>query len=295
VSCEVRLVARVVAVWALVGALGGSAYAADQPRIERARAELLDDSYQTQFPGDEAASIVPHQGSGGGSGGQRGHAGHAGHAGQGNRGNGRRDPHDRLDGRDRRFTHDGEDPSDRDTRRDPTELNAGPLASLFNALLWGVVIVAIGILIFWLASELFKYGGDDAQLASEEASAGASSVDLAVIQRPLGDAEELAARGEYREAIHTLLLRTLQELVRSSAVRVGPALTSREILGRVPLAHDARDALQGLIVAVELTHFGGDEAIEEDYVRCRAQFQKFAIAFRASAPRGTGTALGATA
>ena len=277
--------ARVVAVWALVGALGGSAYAAESARIEKARADLLDDSYQTRFPGEDGATVSPDHadqaGRRGGGLGQRG-------------GGGGRNPRDRLDGRDGRF-NDGEGPSDRDTRRDPSEINAGPMSSLFDALLWGVAIVGIGILIFWLASELFKYGGDDAQLSSDEANPDAATVDLAVIQRPLGDAEELAARGEYREAIHTLLLRTLQELVRSSAVRVGPAMTSREILGRVPIAPDARDALQGLIVAVELTHFGDDEATEEDYRRCLAQFQKFATAFRASAPRGTGTALGAVA
>jgi hypothetical protein len=278
-------VARVVAVWALVGALGGSASAADTVRIEQARAELLDDSYQQQFPGEAGASAPGDdehgQGGVGGLGGRRG--------GPPQRG---RNPHDRLDGRDPRFTNgDGE----RDTRNDSTDLNAGPLSALFTALLWGVVIVAAGILIFWLASELLKYGGDDAQLASDDADADGATVDLAVIQRPLGDAEEHAARGEYREAIHTLLLRTLQELVRSSAVRVGPAMTSREILGRVPLAPDARDALQGLIVAVELTHFGDDEATSEDYLRCRAQFQKFATAFRASAPRGTGTAIGLAA
>jgi len=284
VSCEVSPVARVVAVWALVGALGGSAYAADSARIEKARAELLDDSYQTRLPGEDGATVSPDQaGRRGGGLGQRG-------------GGGGRNPRDRLDGRDGRF-NDGEGPSDRDTRRDPSEINAGPMSSLFDALLWGVAIVGIGILIFWLASELFKYGGDDAQLSSDEANPDAATVDLAVIQRPLGDAQELAARGEYREAIHTLLLRTLQELVRSSAVRVGPAMTSREILGRVPIAPDARDALQGLIVAVELTHFGDDEATEEEYRRCLAQFQKFATAFRASAPRGTGTgtALGAIA
>ncbi len=276
--------ARVVAVWALVVGFGGSAYAADSARIEKARAELLDDSYQTQFPGEDGTIVSPDQAD------QAGRRG----GGLGQRGGGGRNPRDRLDGRDRRFD-DGEGPRDRDTRRDPSEINAGPMSSLFDALLWGVVIVGIGILIFWLASELFKYGGDDAQLSSDEANADAATVDLAVIQRPLGDAEELAARGEYREAIHTLLLRTLQELVRSSAVRVGPAMTSREILGRVPIAPDARDALQGLIVAVELTHFGDDEATAEDYQRCLAQFQKFATAFRASAPRGTGTAIGALA
>jgi Domain of unknown function (DUF4129) len=151
-------------------------------------------------------------------------------------------------------------------------------STLISYILWGGIIFAVALLLFWIATELLKYGGDDAAIAAGDVSPAAP--DLSVIERPLGDAEELARRGEYREAIHTLLLRTLQELARTASVRVAPAMTSREILGRVPLLADARDALAGLITAVELTHFGGDEASEADYIRCRAQFQVFAAAFR---------------
>ena len=157
----------------------------------------------------------------------------------------------------------------------------GPMNQLFAWIMWGVVIVGGALLLFWIGAELLKYGGDDAAIAQDAAVPAAP--DLAVIERPLGDAEELARRGEFREAIHALLLRTLQELVRTASVRVAPAMTSREILGRVPLLADARDALAGLITAVELTHFGGDDATEADYIRCRAQFQVFAAAFRGHA------------
>jgi hypothetical protein len=151
-------------------------------------------------------------------------------------------------------------------------------STMLSYVLWGGIIFAVALMLFWIATELLKYGGDDAAIAHAEASPAAP--DLSVIERPLGDAEDHARRGEFREAIHTLLLRTLQELARTAAVRVAPAMTSREILGRVPLLADARDALAGLITAVELTHFGGDEASEADYIRCRAQFQVFAAAFR---------------
>jgi len=71
-------------------------------------------------------------------------------------------------------------------------------------------------------------------------------------------------------------------------------MTSREILARVPLLADARDALHALIITVELTHFGGDDATLEDYVQCRAQFQKFATAFKQASVRqmqGGGTSI----
>jgi uncharacterized protein DUF4129 len=226
--------------WVLVGVLAAPARA--DARVERARASVLDERYQKNLPNHATAE---------GSATER-------------------------DGQPRR--QDEITPDDaRDTRREQADHN-GPMQGLFTFLLWAVVIVTGGLIVIWLASELLRYGGSDAQLAAEP-SGEPGGVDLAVIQRPLGDAEVLAARGDYREAIHALLLRTLQELVRSSAVRVPPALTSREILGRVPLADDPREALAGLITAVEITHFGGDAATQDDYVRCRAQFQRFARAF----------------
>ncbi len=175
-------------------------------------------------------------------------------------------------------------PADRRRLDAETTGPLGPLGTLLNLLLWGLLVVGSVLVAFWLSSELVRYGGADAALAADDPE-GAAPVDLAVIERPLGDAEELAARGDYADAIHTLLLRTLVELVRSSAVRVGPALTSREILARVPLQADAREALAGLITAVEVTHFGDDVATVADYHRCRDQFQRFATAFRGAAPR----------
>lgn len=163
---------------------------------------------------------------------------------------------------------------------------SGPIASLLSFLLWGVVVVAVSLGAFWLASELAKLGGDpDVPLDPTEPSG--PPVDTAIIERPLGDADELARRGEFAEAIHTLLLRTLQELVRSAAVKVAPAMTSREILARVPLLADAREALAGLITAVEITYFGDEPANAADYERCRQQFHVFAQAFRNSGYRSS--------
>ncbi|HLL20855.1 MAG TPA: DUF4129 domain-containing protein, partial [Kofleriaceae bacterium] len=143
-------------------------------------------------------------------------------------------------------------------------------------------------------SELGSSGGDAALPVDDAKAAQRKAVTAAIIDRPLGDADELAARGEFAEAIHTLLLRTLHELARSAMVRVEPSQTSREILSRVPLLAEARDALGVLITYVELTHFGDEPANAEDYARCREQFNRFAHAFRAGlavGQRGGGIAL----
>lgn len=95
---------------------------------------------------------------------------------------------------------------------------------------------------------------------------------------PIPSAEAAAAAGRYGEAIHALLLDTLAAL--SRAARLAPSLTSREIVGRVRLAPPAREALAGLVAAVELSHFGGAAPGEEDYRACLDRFHVFLESYR---------------
>ncbi|MFT3696170.1 MAG: hypothetical protein QM831_23730 [Kofleriaceae bacterium] len=303
--------------WVIAGALvvvGSAAHAdgsASTDKIEKAREATLDSQYQADLPGTEASNIdlgsgafpnggIDRSGNHNGDGRDVRWPEHgSGGSAEGSDGLRGGDPRDRYR-RDSRARDGRYDRRPRDSRYDDDEYGngGGPMSGLFKFLLWGIVIIGIALIIFWIASELLGYGGSNAELApNPEDEAGGSKIDMAVIERPLGDAEELAARGEYTEAIHTLLLRTLQELVRSTSVRVSPAMTSREILARVPLLADSREALAGLISAVEMTHFRGTAATLEDYVFCRDQFHKFATAFRAGGvqarspyePQGTGT------
>ncbi|MBP6633175.1 MAG: DUF4129 domain-containing protein [Kofleriaceae bacterium] len=169
----------------------------------------------------------------------------------------------------------------RDSRTDRYQPpSTGVLGTLLGYLMWAVVLVGAGVLVVWLVGELSRPGDAEAQ-AEADAAGDERAARAALVERPLGDADQLAARGAFAEAIHTLLLRTLHELAASAAVRVGRAHTSREILARVPLRADAQGALAGLIATVELTHFGDDPASEADWARCREQYQRFAAAFRA--------------
>ena len=215
-------------------------------RVDQARQRVLDDTYQAELPryqrgSGDGAAVPPRRQAGGELG---------------------------ADDRGRSMM----DTRDHEER--------GVVSSLMTMLMWGMVIVIAVLAGFWLASELSRYGGDAELPPIGESHARMQAAADAIIDRPLGDADELARRGEFAEAIHTLLLRTLQELARSAAVRVAPATTSREILARVPLLADARSALAGLITSVEITHFGDEPANATDYERCRQQFHVFAQAFR---------------
>ncbi|MCC8165580.1 MAG: DUF4129 domain-containing protein [Planctomycetes bacterium] len=86
------------------------------------------------------------------------------------------------------------------------------------------------------------------------------------------EAEFHAGGGAYAEAMHTLLLRSVEELRRRSRVPLARSLTSREILSRLPLEPVAREAFQSLVDRVEITYFGGREPTRDDYELCRKSF-----------------------
>ena len=275
--CAVRVLATVVAV--VVG-LSAPAFAdIDASKIEKARDSTLTPTFQEDLPGYEYRQLGEltlgdpgrrRNGSGSGSGSGSGEW-------QGG-GSGSQDPRLRQrPARDGARRIDTREYQERERARE----EAGPVSGLLTMLMWGLIAVGVGLLIFWFVSEMSKSDNDVSLPAEDDSDAKVAAATAAIIDKPLGDADDLAARGEFAEAIHTLLLRTLHELARNAAVRVERSHTSREILRRVPLATDAKEALSMLITYVELTHFGDDPANAADYAKCREQFNRFATAFRA--------------
>lgn len=160
---------------------------------------------------------------------------------------------------------------------------AGALSPIVSMLMWALLIAGAVVVIFYVVRELGR-GRRDRVRASDPAIAEEPVPHVAQLEGPLADADALAAQGKFAEAIHTLLLRTFQELAKASASHVSPHLTSREILARIPMLGDGRDALGELVAVVEVTWFGDDVPGEADWLRCRAQFDRFVSVHRASLP-----------
>jgi hypothetical protein len=155
-------------------------------------------------------------------------------------------------------------------------VHAGPLAFLMQWLLYILIAAGVAILLFWLVTELMGYQKDE-KVEVDGAAPDDGTKD--VVEKPLGDAEALAREGKFAEAIHTLLLRTLEELVKNLSAPLPRSLTSREILGRVPLPGEARTALSGLVTATELCWFGDETPGANDYRVCVDHFRAFAAAY----------------
>ncbi len=148
--------------------------------------------------------------------------------------------------------------------RDPVEVRTREF-DLFRFLLQAAGVVAVLLALAWVV-RLLTAGRERDVTAPAEAETPPLQVELT---RP----ERLAAAGRYSEAIHALLLETLAAL--SRAARLPPSFTSREILETVRLPARAREALGGLVLAVEISRFGGVPASEADYRICFGRFQEF--------------------
>jgi hypothetical protein len=155
------------------------------------------------------------------------------------------------------------------------ELPLGPLEVLLRVLFWTALAVMAVLAVAWIVRRLRGFSPD------AEAPAGPAGGAADVGRRQLGAAEALAARGRFGEAIHVLLLDTLEAL--SRAARLAPSLTSREIVARVSLPDRARDALSGLVSAVEVSWFGGEKPGEAEYRLCLERFHAFLDATRGAA------------
>ena len=93
----------------------------------------------------------------------------------------------------------------------------------------------------------------------------------------MDEAARLARTGAYSDAIRMLLfycLQRMEDLPEINSATIGP-LTGREILNNAPVSDEAKRALQPIIAAEELGHFGGKSATQPLYQSCRNSYNQF--------------------
>ena len=152
------------------------------------------------------------------------------------------------------------------------------LARHHRPIQWGLwVMVAVAVLVVawlvvrWLVRHDFSSPAD------------------AVPQRPLSpwqpsarqarllleDADSLAAQGRFDDAVHLLLLVSIQEIGARRPGTVAPALTSREIARLPVLSPLAQQIFSDIAQVVEQSLFGGRAIGAAEFTRCRAAFEQF--------------------
>lgn len=153
--------------------------------------------------------------------------------------------------------------------------------SVGNLLFWGIAAVALALVALALARELpFLKERLGRRRAGAEASGRPVSAapTRQVAAALLEDADRLALSGDYAGAVRLLLFRTIEDIGRRTNRYLPVALTSREILEGTALTPDGHAAFDDIVRSVELSYFGGRAFGAEDYARCRASYERFALA-----------------
>lgn len=93
----------------------------------------------------------------------------------------------------------------------------------------------------------------------------------------LSDADALAAEGRFAEAVHLLLLRSINDIDGRLPNIVRPALTARDIAGLSRLPAAALPAFTRIARVVEASLFGGQTVDRDTFADCRQAYETFAF------------------
>ena len=93
----------------------------------------------------------------------------------------------------------------------------------------------------------------------------------------LEDADRLAADGQYAEAAHVLLYRSIEDIQARRPKLIVPSLTSRDIAGLNALPSAAKGAFGLIARHVERSAFGGRVLDAAAFAECRGAYEAFAF------------------
>jgi len=156
------------------------------------------------------------------------------------------------------------------------------LSSVWPMLKW--VLVALAVLgVAWF---LFRLFGPGMGFTRSRRSKGAGEAEEWVPEAKaaialLEEADRLAASGDYDQATHLLLIRSVGQIAEARPDLVEPSSTARELASEARLPQNAREAF-GLIAApVEKSLFALTRLSQDDWLGARAAYAEFALAQKA--------------
>ena len=143
--------------------------------------------------------------------------------------------------------------------------------ALANSIFWIAVMVILAVIAMTIRDNLWSASRSRPLIRKEEEAAPAAMA--ARMDKAQIEADELARRGDFAEAIHVLLLQSVGELRRRLDMTIAASLTSREILHRASLPPEGRAGFAEIIGLVEISYFGTHQPGEQDYMACRRGFE----------------------
>lgn len=174
----------------------------------------------------------------------------------------------------------------------PTRQNREPnafvraIAAFFEAiggvlgyLLAVIVVVAILAGLYMVFGESLSFRGKQKEKSSRPDVSNVPDLrpEAARARALLEDADALAAKGQFAEAVHLLLFRSIDDIQEKKGGIIGRSLTAREIGALGILPNWIREALSPIIRIVEQSFFGGQPVTETGWHEARASYETFAF------------------
>lgn len=152
-------------------------------------------------------------------------------------------------------------------------LNA--LGPLFQVIFWILIALVVAGIGWFIIRELMRIRAPEKRGKTAKPAPEPWRPEAGAALALLSDADALAAKGQFAEAVHLLLLRSINDIEGRLPNAVRPALTSRDIarLDRLPEA--ARPTFMRIARAVETSLFGGGKVDRVTWDDCRAAYQAF--------------------
>ena len=151
----------------------------------------------------------------------------------------------------------------------------GPVAPY---LFWSVVALAVVAILVFIVREVFHRKHAPVRWRAhlgQESGEWRPAPDQA--RALLAEADALAGQGQYEEAAHLILLRSIQDIGSRRPNSLRPSLTSRDIALLPGLPPSARATFTGIAQTVEQSLFGGRRLDQGAFIRCRTAYEAFAI------------------
>ncbi len=144
-------------------------------------------------------------------------------------------------------------------------------------LFWGAVIVAAAVVLLLIVLEVKGVAwrlpwGRKKSVTEAEAT---WRPDVGAAQVLLSEADALAARGEYDEAVHLLLRRSVADIAGRLPDFLRPSLTARDIANAASIPTRARSAFTQIARIVEAALFARRPVGPEGWQEARSAYERF--------------------
>ena len=152
------------------------------------------------------------------------------------------------------------------------------LAPAVPYLFWTGLALIAAMILYWVLRDLLGVAIRwPWQRNAAEDDAESWLPDEAKARTLLSEAEALAARGRYEEAVHLLLRRSVEDIAGRLPDFLMPSLTARDIAAAPSLPQRAREAFGSMASIVERALFARRPVGEPGWREARAAYEQFAF------------------